>query len=423
MHHIMDVAYMIFLVLCLDRDICVYCVKKEQDILPRSSYEKVELSEEDIPIILWWTSRLFSGDEKSLKKINCPKSTCMSTQNRRYLADTHTRGIFFYGTDLEPSDMPFPRHPTHEWALFHEESPMNNYMLVHGTTLSLFNHTATFRRESHFPLTTQHIPSLEYLMERKPSPVKEKNSLRQQGLAAVAYIQSHCDVASDRDRYVKELMKHIAVDSYGTCLNNKQFNDNLKDPVESMHTDEFLKVIGQYKFIISFENAICKDYMTEKLFRTMHVGSVPIYKGSVNAEDWMPDEKSVILIDDFETPKELAEYIIYLDKNDEEYMKYLNYKYSGISNNFLKYEIENRPWSTYGVIPHATADLPKPDMLNAFQCYICDEISTRVKHEKLMTNNPELLPLKQKIAKASHLQCPQPYTSLGDPNDLTVSDR
>lgn len=39
------------------------------------------------------------------------------------------------------------------------------------------------------------------------------------------YLQSHCDVPSDRDRYVQELMKHIDVDSYGACLNNKDLDN------------------------------------------------------------------------------------------------------------------------------------------------------------------------------------------------------
>jgi len=38
--------------------------------------------------------------------------------------------------------------------------------------------------------------------------------------------------------------------------------------------------VGKYKFTIAFENAICDDYITEKLWRPLIVGSVPIYYGS-----------------------------------------------------------------------------------------------------------------------------------------------
>lgn len=55
---------------------------------------------------------------------------------------------------------------------------------------------------------------------------KEKSALMYaEDLAPVLYIQSDCDTASDRDRYVLELMKHIRIDSYGACVNNAHLED------------------------------------------------------------------------------------------------------------------------------------------------------------------------------------------------------
>lgn len=88
---------------------------------------------------------------------------------------------------------------------------MNNYVLSHAPGIRLFNYTATFRRESDYPLTLQWLPSLDYLLQPVAVPLQEKNRLRREGLAPVLYMQSHCDVPSDRDRYVKELMKYIKV--------------------------------------------------------------------------------------------------------------------------------------------------------------------------------------------------------------------
>lgn len=47
-----------------------------------------------------------------------------------------------------------------------------------------------------------------------------------------------------------------------------------------MMSPELLNKIGDYKFSIAFENALCEDYITEKLWRPLIVGSVPIYIGS-----------------------------------------------------------------------------------------------------------------------------------------------
>lgn len=88
---------------------------------------------------------------------------------------------------------------------------MNNYVLSHGPGIRLFNYTATFRRESDYPLTLQWLPTLDYLLLPVVVSLEEKNRLRREGLAPVLFMQSHCDVPSDRNRYVQELMKYIQV--------------------------------------------------------------------------------------------------------------------------------------------------------------------------------------------------------------------
>lgn len=42
-------------------------------------------------------------------------------------------------------------------------------------------------------------------------------------IAPVLYIQSDCDTPIGRDNLVTELAKYVNVDSYGKCLNNKEF--------------------------------------------------------------------------------------------------------------------------------------------------------------------------------------------------------
>lgn len=47
-----------------------------------------------------------------------------------------------------------------------------------------------------------------------------------------------------------------------------------------MHHDDFHKLAAKYKFTLAMENAICDDYMTEKLWRPLRLGSVSIVFGS-----------------------------------------------------------------------------------------------------------------------------------------------
>lgn len=375
-----------------------------------------------LPLILWWTPNLFPhalmSDEANPAVIQCGQNKCLSSTDRSLLLDSRTRGIMFYGTDLDPFDLPLPRKSRHEWALLHEESPLNNFMLSHYTFIKMFNHTSTFRRESDYPLSSQYLYSLEYLIERPPVPLAIKNQYRNapHSYAPVLYVQSHCGVASDRDRYVQELMKYIAVDSYGRCLHNRDLPESMRNPAESFEKNEFLDFIAKYKFHIAFENAICNDYMTEKLFRCLHLGSVPIYMGSPRAKDWMPDSQSIIMVQDFKSPKELAEYLDVLDKNDDEYSKYLKFKEpGGVTNQFLLDHLEQREWEMNSQ--------DSMDFILGFECYVCRKLSERLQLKEAHLHNKSIPLLPPKFANNSHLGCPQPHTSIGDPQDAPEGDR
>lgn len=83
------------------------------------------------PILLWWTQDLFPHDRsQSNHEITCEKGTCITSIDRSLKNDPATRAFIFYGTDLRADDLPLPRRPWDEWALFHEESPKNNWMLT-----------------------------------------------------------------------------------------------------------------------------------------------------------------------------------------------------------------------------------------------------------------------------------------------------
>jgi hypothetical protein len=93
--------------------------------------------------------------------------------------------------------------------------------------MNLFNHTATFKRQSDLPLLTQYLSSIDDLESRRYiKSIEEKNNLQKtQGLAPIAYIQSDCYTPSNRDMYVQVFMEHMKVDSYGSCLHNKNMSE------------------------------------------------------------------------------------------------------------------------------------------------------------------------------------------------------
>ncbi|XP_076459282.1 GDP-fucose protein O-fucosyltransferase 4-like [Babylonia areolata] len=375
------------------------------DTWPGYHAKSVKSFDSDFPVIVWWSDKgslcPHTDGEPTYAELACPNgATCYSTTDRdpKLMNDPRTRGFLFYGTDLDPFDLPLPRLKHHEWALIHEESPLNNYILTHNELLKLINHTSTFRRESDYPLSTQAINNPDFLTIRQPVSTAQKNEEKKlRDLASVVYVQSHCDVPSDRDSYVKELMKYIKIDSYGACLHNKDLPSELLEPAETFEHKDFYDLLSVYKFTLAFENAYCNDYMTEKIMRPLHIGVVPIYKGSPVVQDWMPNNHSVILVDDFKSPKELADFIKYLDENDDEYEKYLEFKKTAVTNTYLTNHLLTREWSE-----------GMKDFFRGFECHLCKQLSDRMEREKLHAEDASVPLLPPRWANISHLGCPAP---------------
>ena len=280
----------------------------------------------------------------------------------------------------------------HEWAVLHEESPKNVAFFYHEEFISLFNHTATFKQDSDYPITTQYVNSIEEVVKKPVLSFTDKDKL---GLAPAIYLQSGCNPPSDRDAYVNELMKYMPVDSYGACLNNKKMPEHLQSPL-TMHDDALREFVGKYKFALTFENAVCNDYITEKLWRPIAAGTVPIYKGAPNIRQWLPDNNSVILVDDFKNPKDLADYLIYLASHEGEYNKYLSFKKTGITNGKLLKRLRQRDWGVN--------DFSKMSFVTGFECFICDRVH---KSRKILKERGERLKF---VANKKHYGCPKPQT-------------
>ena len=142
-----------------------------------------------------------------------------------------------------------------------------------------------------------------------------------------ATLVSQCKVISLRDKYIAELKKIIPVDVYGKC--------GQKCPV-----DDCRKYIGvNYKFFFSFENSVCRDYITEKLYETLRHNIVPVVLGGGDYEYYIP-RSGFVNARDYKSPIELANYLIYLDGNSTAYNEYFKWK------RFIKHDL-NHPKLPY----------------------------------------------------------------------------
>ena len=64
-------------------------------------------------------------------------------------------------------------------------------------------------------------------------------------------------------------------------------------------------------------------------------GTVPVYLGAPNMEEFAPGPNSFISFEKFGNAQSLAEYLKRLNDNDEEYMKFFDWKNDGLLFVFL----------------------------------------------------------------------------------------
>lgn len=124
-----------------------------------------------------------------------------------------------------------------------------------------------------------------------------------------------------RNDYLIELMKYIQVDQWGRCLKNTP-GDFWKTRQKSFSNEKlnFLKKTP-YKFLISFENNVEDDYVTEKVYHGYLTRTIPIYYGDRAVFDLVPANSSLIFANNYR-PKELAELIQHIANNDSLYSQY-----------------------------------------------------------------------------------------------------
>ncbi|VDP60232.1 unnamed protein product [Heligmosomoides polygyrus] len=151
-----------------------------------------------------------------------------------------------------------------------------------------------------------------------------------------AWFVSHCGTNSHREAYVDELKNYFPVDIYGRCGSLKCDRGGA--------CEKMLDV--DYHFYIAFENSICKDYITEKLWNQGYLRDVvPLVLKRSIVEPFVPPN-SFIAADDFSDPKDLAAHLHYLMNNKTAYAEYFSWRreYKVVFLNGHYHDGLERPW-------------------------------------------------------------------------------
>ena len=147
-----------------------------------------------------------------------------------------------------------------------------------------------------------------------------------------------------RLKYVKWLQKFIKVDIYGecgplSCGSSRNMGNEYKltsDPCfdlvnknyrcyQTYASLEMFVDLLLDRFYLSFENAICKDYVTEKIFNALRLNTIPVVLGGANYSQILPPG-SYINAGKFESPEHLANFLYSLLRNEELFDAYFAWR-------------------------------------------------------------------------------------------------
>ncbi len=317
--------------------------KKNQVANQNSLRKEEEIVKSGAKTILYWTPYYDSLNftigfgRDPFVKAGCKVTNCILTADRNRTKQSDA--LIFHAYQVNLQDLPQERSPHQRFVFLLYETIPNTSDPCVGKCLPssqysphYFNWTMTHRRDSDIYVAE---PYGAIAPKNRMLPIQLPDDLSPDTLPTdpavllnkkfpnlanrtkmVAWFNSNCLTHSQREDYVKELAKFVQVDIYGKCGTMECLPRN--DP-----RCEVLLV--NYKFYLAAENSLCPDYVTEKFYRALMNDVVPIVYGGADYTEYAPPH-SFINIADFKSPKDLAEYLKLLDKNDALYMEYFQWK-------------------------------------------------------------------------------------------------
>ncbi|KAI8783693.1 alpha-(1,3)-fucosyltransferase 5 [Biomphalaria glabrata] len=290
-------------------------------------------------IILWWQHKIAQAPIDGLQPLRaCPDFPCVVTSDRNYTA---TSSAMLINAQFVNGESPPKRRADQVLIHYQIEAPIDYWF--YGDLFAtdngwngIFNWTMSYRMDA--DITTYH----GVVRRRRAVRRRDYREILAKKTGVVAWMVSNCETSSRRENYIAELQKYLQVDVYGKCG---------KHTCPRICDRQCLQDINEkYKFYIGFESSLCRDYITEKLYRYFNTDMIVIARGHDTYSRLLPSE-IFINTANFKSPKELAEMILYLDSHDEDYIamlkekdKYVSvYEDYPLNNSFLEYRYEAVP--------------------------------------------------------------------------------
>jgi hypothetical protein len=229
--------------------------------------------------ILYWTEFFGKKDfgvgigaKKPLERQKCPITNCEFINDKKRLNESDLVLVHMINDKIE--NIPKNRPNSQQWVFVLYEPPKLTTRYNYNKYNNVFNMTSTYRIDSDFPGFFQSQSDIKW---REASSIRSNyNYYSGKSGFAVIIIDDYSNDRSLRMKFVNNLKKHIPIDIYGP-------NHNPCPLAYSNGTLEIncRKILAyEYKFFLTFENSVCKDYITDTFFDTIQYNTVPVTYGS-----------------------------------------------------------------------------------------------------------------------------------------------
>uniref|UniRef100_A0A670IM61 Fucosyltransferase n=1 Tax=Podarcis muralis TaxID=64176 RepID=A0A670IM61_PODMU len=260
--------------------------------------------DEAVTVLMWWVpfgrNQPLDGCERRFGIRDCNLTTDRGRQLEAQAVVFHHRNLMSSGL----KNLPRVRPPGQRWVWMNLESPSHTRGL--RDLAGIFNWTMSYKVDSDIFVPYGYLQPSQTPAPHLSMPRKTK---------LVAWVISNWNEEQARVRYYHQLKEHLPIDIYGA--HRLKLKDN-----------SVVKTVSEYKFYLAFENSQHPDYITEKLWRNAFTSwAVPVVLGPArsNYELFIPPD-SFIHIDDFASPRQLALYLKFLDKNKSRYRRYFAWR-------------------------------------------------------------------------------------------------
>ncbi|CAF1103080.1 unnamed protein product [Adineta steineri] len=235
----------------------------------------------------------------------CPYKNCRYTCNRKWsnIADV----LLMHRSDIKFDQLPKERNSNQIWLFWHDEPGGVSKQAISYQ----FNWTISYRLNAEASIGAYGLT----VLRNKPLSSKEFNSyineqFRNRQPNAIWFV-SNCQPKARLNFYLKFRLYYPLIKIYGQCVSKNNSNQ--------CHRNSQCEIseLTKNKFYFAFESQSCRDYVTEKFWRSLAFGIIPIVFGPRDKQslERIAPPNSFIYTDDFTSMYDLAEYLNEIDRN------------------------------------------------------------------------------------------------------------